>query len=54
MYRLIQNQPLSIITHDELEVCSVCICRDPALCLDFLNLLCVWDVSGHQPLGSGV
>ncbi len=40
MYRLIEKQPLSIITYDPLEVCGgVCICRDPALCLDFLILL---------------
>ncbi len=41
MHTLIQNQSLSVITYDPLEVCGgVCICRDPALCLYFLILLC--------------
>lgn len=38
-------------TYYPLEVCGcVCVCRDPALCLYFLSLLCS-DVSGCQPLG---
>lgn len=42
---------LSIITYYPPEGCGcVCICRDPALYLYFLSLLCS-DVSGCQPLG---
>lgn len=41
-----------MITCHPLKVCGgVCICRDPALCLDFLNCVvfcCVYNVSGRD------